>query len=178
MIIEPSERTDLDLLLEDFVNQSKISHPDVDLLDFANRFYGDKSYRRKDQTIRGTTKGLKTAFVVPFSQTEGRLDPPFYLWRYQASRLLAVLSPLGDTIEEVSERFSPESDDELDSEYPVISVSSDGKITLNEYVRGEDFTYRPKRVHHNDFVYNQMRINIGSIGLVPKELDGSLASPA
>ena len=60
----------------------------------------------------------------------------------------------------------------------MISVSSDGKITLNEYVRGEDFTYRPKRVHHNDFVYNQMRINIGSIGLVPKELDGSLASPA
>ena len=60
----------------------------------------------------------------------------------------------------------------------MISVSSDGKIALNEYVRGEDFTYRPKRVHHNDFVYNQMRINIGSIGLVPKELDGSLASPA
>ena len=45
---------------------------------------GYKSYRRKDQTIRGTTKGLKTAFVVPFSQTEGRLDPPFYLWRYQS----------------------------------------------------------------------------------------------
>lgn len=179
MIIEDGEKTDLDLLLEDFSNQSEIMRPNVDLFEFANRFYGDKSFRRKDQTIRGTTKGLKTAFVVPLSETEERLDPPFYLWRYQASRLLAALSPLGDSIQEVSERFHPKSDDDLDREYAMVGVSSDGKVTLNEYVRGEEFksTYRPKRVHHNDFIYNPMRANIGSIGLVPKELDGSLTSP-
>jgi type I restriction enzyme M protein len=180
MIVEQGEKTDLDLLLEDFANQSEIARPDVDLFDFANRFYGDKSFRRKDQTIRGTIKGLKTAFVVRFSETEGRLDPPFYLWRSQAGPLLAAPSPLGNTIEAASESFSPKTDDDLDREYRMISVSSDGKITLNEYVRGESFTpnYRPKKVRYNDFVYNQMRVNIGSIGLVPKELDGSLASPA
>src|SRR5712672_4130263 len=43
MIIEPGEKTDLDLLLKDFANQSKITNPDVDLFEFANRFYGDKS---------------------------------------------------------------------------------------------------------------------------------------
>lgn len=179
MIVGAGEKTDLDLLLEDFANQSEITRPDTDLFEFANRFYGDKSFRRKDQTIRGTTKGLKTAFVVPFNETEGRLDPPFYLWRYQASRLLATLLPLGDSIEEAGERFSPKTDDDLDREYPMISVSSDGRVTLNEYVRGESFgpNYRPKKVRHNDFVYNPMRANIGSIGLVPKELDGSLASP-
>ncbi|MFL9828994.1 restriction endonuclease subunit S, partial [Rhodoplanes sp. SY1] len=157
----------------------RISTPQVDLLEFATRFYGEKSFRRKDQIIRGTTKGLKTSFVVPFSETEGRLDPPYYFWRYQASGLLAGLTPLRSFIEESGERFKPTSDDELDREYAMVSVSSDGKVTLNEYVRGETFStnYRPKRVHHNDFVYNPMRANIGSIGLVPKALDGCLASP-
>ncbi len=178
-IIEVGEKTDLDLLLDDFSKESDIARPDVDLFDFANRFYGDKSHRRKDQIVRGTTKGLKTAFVVPFSETEGRLDPAFYLWRHQAGRLLNVLTPLGKTIEESKVRFHPKNEDDLDREYPVIAVSSDGRITLDRYERGETFksSYRPKVVRYNDFVYNPMRANIGSIGLVPKELDGSLTSP-
>ena len=151
----------------------------MDLFEFASRFYGDKSYRRKEQTVRGTVKGLKTAFVVNLKDTEDRLDPPFYLFRYQAGDLIAALTPLGETVEEGKTRFRPTTEDELDNEYPMLSVSSDGKVTLNEYVRGESFTrlYRPKKVRHNDFVYNPMRANIGSIGLVPKELDGSLTSP-
>jgi type I restriction enzyme M protein len=179
MIVAPGEKTDLDLLYEDFMNQASISRPDVDLFEFASRFYGDKSYRRKDQTVRGTVKGLKTAFVVNLKDTEDRLDPPFYLFRYQAGDLINSLSPLDGTIEESKTRFRPTTEDELDSEYPMLSVSSDGKVTLNEYVRGESFTrlYRPKKVRYNDFIYNPMRANIGSIGLVPEELDGSLTSP-
>jgi type I restriction enzyme M protein len=179
MIAKPDEKTDLDLLCDDFINQAAISRPEVDLFDFASRYYGDKSYRRKDQTVRGTVKGLKTAFVVDLGETEDRLDPPFYLFRYQAGDLIASLIPLRDAIEENTTRFRPTTEDELDNEYPMLSVSSDGKVTLNEYVRGESFTrlYRPKKVRFNDFVYNPMRANIGSIGLVPKELDGSLTSP-
>ena len=179
MIVAPGEKTDLDLLYEDFMNQAAISRPDVDLFEFANRFYGDKSSRRKDQTVRGTLKGLKTAFIVDLRDMEDRLDPPFYLFRYQAGDLIASLTPLGTTIEPSKDRFQPRSDDDLDREYPMVSVSSDGKVTLNAYVRGESFTrlYRPHTVRHNDFVYNPMRANIGSIGLVPKELDGSLTSP-
>lgn len=179
MIVAPSEKTDLDWLYEDFTNQAAISRPDMNLFEFANRYYGDKSFRRKDQVVRGTVKGLKTAFVVHLKDTEDRLDPPFYLFRYQAGDLITSLTPLGDTIEEGKTRFRPTTDDELDTEYPMLSVSSDGKVTLNEYVRGESFArlYRPKKVRHNDFVYNPMRANIGSIGLVPKELDGSLTSP-
>lgn len=178
-ITEPGDKTDLDLLLADFANQSDIARPDVDLFDFAGKYYGEKSYRRKEQTVRGTTRGLKTSFVVPFSEAEGRLDPPYYLWRYQASGLLKSLVPLGNSLEATGSRFHPKTDDELDREYPMVSVSSDGKVTLNDYVRGEDFgpNYKPKRVYHDDFVYNPMRANIGSIGLVPKELDGALASP-
>ena len=64
MIIEPGEKTDLDLLLEDFANQSNIANPDVDLFEFANRFYGDKSFRRKDQTWydEGIEDFLRCAF--------------------------------------------------------------------------------------------------------------------
>lgn len=179
MIVEPDEKTDLDLLLDDFANQSGISRPDVDLFEFATRFYGDKSFRRKDQTIRGTVKGLKTSFVVPLSETEDRLDPPFYLLRYLAGDMISSLTPLADSIQEIRDIFQPRTEDELDREYSMISVSSDGKITLNEYVRGETFksSYRPKIVRHNDIVYNPMRVNIGSLGLVPEELDDSLTSP-
>ena len=96
----------------------------------------------------------------------------------QAGQLLNVLTPLGRTIEESKLRFSPKNDDDLDREFPVISVSSDGRVALDRHERGEIFksSYRPKVVRHNDFVYNPMRANIGSIGLVPKDLDGSLTS--
>ena len=86
------------MLLEDFADRSKIAQPDVDLFDFANRILWRPILSAKRPDYSWTTKGLKTAFVVPFSETEGRLDPPFYLWRSQASRLLTALSPLGDTI--------------------------------------------------------------------------------
>jgi len=178
MIASPAEKTDLDLLLDDFSNQSEISHPDVNVFDFATRHYGERSYRRKDQTIRGTVKGLKTAFIVHLNDTEDRLDAPFYLLRYQAGKLIEALSPLGDSVQEASgARFRPKTDDELDADYPILSVSSDGKVTLNDYLRGEDFTQSYKRVKRNDLVYNPSRINIGSVGVVPVELEGSLVSP-
>jgi hypothetical protein len=77
MIVEPGEKTDLDLLLEDFANQQNFERPDIDIFEFAARNYGEKSFRRRDQIIRGTVKGLKTSFVVRLSETAERLDPHF-----------------------------------------------------------------------------------------------------
>lgn len=179
MIKESEERTDLDLLLEDFSNMAVLSAPDVDLFVFASKYYGERSFRRKDQTVRGTVRGLKTSFVVRLSETDDRLDPPFYLFRYQASDLISSLRPLDDDVEEVKDRFRPRTEDELDREYPFASVSSDGTVTLKEFVRGEDLQsgYSPKQVRENDFIYNPMRINIGSIGLVPRGLNRAITSP-
>lgn len=179
MIKEPGEKTDLDLLLDDFADQDNLQRPNIDIVEFAARFYGEKSFRRRDQIIRGTTKGLKRAFVTKLSETAERLDPPFYLLHHQERALLDAMAPLGNRITAVIERFSPKSEQELDNEYPIVGVSSDGKVTLREYQKGEEFgpSYRPKRVRHNDFVYNPMRVNIGSIGLVPREFDGYLTSP-
>jgi type I restriction enzyme M protein len=179
MIIEPGEKTDLDLLLEDFANQADIQRPEIDIFDFASRYYGEKSFRRRDQIVRGTVKGLKTSFVVQLSETDERLDPPSYLLRFQAGNLINSLVPIGRAIVEAGPSFHPTTEDELDREYPFVGVSSDGKVTFAEYKKGEIFkaNYRPKVVRHNDFVYNPMRINVGSIGLVPEEFDGFLTSP-
>ena len=177
MIVADREQTDLDLLCDDFMNQSDLSDANIDLFEFASKHHGEKSYRRREQTIRGTRKGLKTSFAIPLSATLDRLDPPFYLLRRQGGDLIDSLPRLGRRARRAGETFRPRTDDELDAEYSVLSVSSDGRVSLNELRKGEDLTRSYKRVHHNDIVYNPMRINIGSIGVVPKELDNGLASP-
>lgn len=173
----PGELTDLDELLADFEHQEDIARPDVDVFDFASKHYGDRAHRRKDQTVRGTTRGLKTSFTVKLSETVDRLDPPFYLLRYQAGKLIESLAPLGDSIKEAKKKVRPTTDEELDAEYDVLSVSSDGTVTLNERVKGEAFTQKMKRVRKGDIVYNPMRANIGSFGVVPDDLDNGYVSP-
>jgi hypothetical protein len=147
------------------------------MFDFASQHYGEKSYRRRDQVIRGTMKGPKTSFMARLSQTEDRLDPPFYLLRHQAGRLIASMPPLGTRVEPVKGRFRPKTDEELDADYAILSVSSDGKVSLNEHRKGWDIPQRCRRVRAEHIVYNPVRINIGSVGVAPEELDGSYASP-
>lgn len=177
MIGAMGELTDLDALLTDFVNQDTITNPEIDVFEFASEHYGVRSHRRKEQTIRGTTKGLKTSFVVPLSQTNDRLDPPFYLFKKQSAHLVEALTPLGMRVVEAGPKWEPTTDAELDTEYRVLSVSSDGTVTLNEHRRGEAITQKYRRVKAGDIAYNPMRVNIGSIGVVPTELDGGLVSP-
>jgi len=198
LIVRHDEETDLSLLVKDFENESVLSHPDVEVFEFANRHYGEKGYRRKDQVIRGTQRGLKTSFTVKLSETDDRLDPPYYLFRYQAGDLVEALTPLGDSITKARGLFTPTTDDELDAEYAVLSVSNDGRVSLNESRTGEELmnptekgkgkkkaAAKPKSaakkrfqvVRHNDIVYNPMRVNIGSIGVVAEEFDGGLVSP-
>jgi type I restriction enzyme M protein len=173
---DPGERTDLDQLIEDFFHREDLAQPEFDLFSYAREHYGQRSHRRKDQTIRGTARGLKTAFLVQLSETAERLDPPYYLFRSKSDQLLRSLRPLGKTVAEVRQKFRPRTDAELDAEYKTLSVSSDGTITSNAVVRGEDFK-EMKCVRAGDIVYNPMRINIGSIGVVPVELDNGLVSP-
>ena len=178
LIVKKDEKTDLDLILEDFVKQQVISTPDIDVIEFAKNHYDEKPLRRVEQTIWGTQKGLKTSFVVNFSEIENRLDPPFYFLRYQVGDILNSFEPLAGVIKEHSERFRPRTDEEMDAEYPILSVTNDGKISLNNYLKGEDFTQSYKRVSKGDIAYNPYRINIGSIGVVSEEYDGAYVSPA
>lgn len=177
-IVKPGEKTDLDLLLEDFENQADLSAPDVDLFAVAAEHYADKSNKRSEQTVRGTTRGLKTAFTVNLSETEDRLDPSFYLFRQQSADLMESMKPLADSVVESGMTFHPATDEERDREYRVLSVGTDG-VTENEIRSGWDFkgNYRYQHVETGDIVYNPSRINIGSIGVVPERFSGNLVSP-
>jgi len=178
-IVDSTEVTDLDLLLDDFANKEVLVSPEVDLFEFASRFHGEKSFRRKDQTVRGTVKGLKTSFSLRLSETEDRLDPPYYLFRAQAGETIKGLNPLGARVQEVKERLRIVTEDDKDREFAFASVSSDGTVTLDEIKQGEEFasSYRPKKVRAGDFIYNPMRINIGSIGIVPESDMDIITSP-
>lgn len=121
---------------------------------------------------------IKNFLLKKLSETEDRLDPPFFILKDNAGEMIDWFSPLLGSIKKSGPRFKPETDDQKDSEYPILSVTNDGKISLNELIKWEDFTQSYKKVSTGDIVYNPYRVNIGSIGVVPKELDGWYVSPA
>ena len=172
--VKSGQLTDLDLILRDFLEADALPpNSTADIFAFAELRYGEKS---PDNSSLEEQISSKSSFVVPFSETSDRLDPPYYLVHRQASNLISALRPLGSSIEERKKKFKPQTDTELDSEYKILSVSNDGLVTLSRMAKGEEFT-QMRRVKAGDIVYNPMRINIGSVGVVPKALDGGLVSP-
>lgn len=171
------EKNDLSLLLEDFRAQHSDQPAAHDLFAFARRHYAQRTFKRKDQVVRGTTRGLKTSFSVSLSGTEDRLDPSFYLFRAQATPLISDLQEIGDRLIERKGKFSPVSDQDLDAEFSILSVSNDGGISLGEKVKGEDISQKYKMVFTGDIAYNPMRANVGSFGVVPQQFDRGLISP-
>ena len=174
--VKPGDDTDLDLLIKDYFDQGALPATNVNVFEFANERYGELRVDEQETVVGVPSKSLKTSFVVPFSETAERLDPPFYLLHRQAKKLIEPLRPLGNTIHEQEKKFRPASDAELDAEYKILSVSNDGLVTLNKLAHGEDFRAM-RKVQTGDIVYNPMRVNIGSIGVVPKQLRGGLVSP-
>lgn len=171
------EDSDLDLIKNEFTDKIYDDIQELDIFSFAESLYGIKSFRRRDQSIRGSRKSGKVSFGIRASELMGRMDPTYYVFSRKTGFFKNDMEPIGSRIEPVSTRFRPNDDEELDEEYSLLSVSSDGKITVREIVRGEDITNPQKRVMAGDIVYNPMRINIGSIGIVSDDLDGGLVSP-
>lgn len=169
--------TDLDLILEDIRNGESGKMSDLDIFDYAERLYKSKGTRRRDQTIRGSSDNLKFSFSKRASELTDRLDPTSYIMDSKLEVLASKMEHIGSRVKEVSNRFRPSTDEELDREYHILTVSSDGKITIREAVRGEDITGTHKIAEAGDIVFNPMRANIGSIGLVGEDLDGGLVSP-
>jgi len=169
--------TDLDLILEDIWNGESGKMSDLDIFNYAERLYKSKGTRRRDQVIRGSSENLKFSFSKRASELTDRLDPSSYIMDSKLEALAPKMEHIGSKVKEVSNRFRPSSDEELDTEYHILTVSSDGKITVRETVRGEDITGIHKVAEAGDIVFNPMRANIGSIGLVGDELNGGLVSP-
>lgn len=169
--------TDLDMIVHDFREESHDDLSELDIFQYAERLYGTKSVRRREQTIRGSLKDRKISFVKRASELADRMDPSYYIFMKKIGELSDKMEPIGQRAEAVSNRFIPNSDEELDAEYPLLSVSSDGKVTIREVVRGEDITTPQKLVEVGNIVYNPMRANIGSIGLIDESVSGGLVSP-
>ena len=178
-MISFNDKTDLDLLLYDYKNQSELKNTQIDLIEFASKYYQDKdSIRIDNSNIRGTNKNLKNSFLVNFSELEDRLDPTYYFFKNNSDTVISKFEMLGDKVKVKSKKFLPKNDEELDNEYKVLSVTNNEGVIFNEYRKGEEFTASYKLVKKGNIVYNPYRVNVGSIGIVSEDLENSLVSPA
>lgn len=86
----------------------------------------------------------------------------------------ACLECLGNHIEKSGERVSPS--EHGDTVFRVLGVNNRHGVYLNEEKQGQEIRQKYIRVKRGDLVYNPHRVNVGSVGLVPPELDGGIIS--
>lgn len=101
------------------------------------------------------------------------------LWIYDYIEIVPPVSPdrltgLGAEIEKSGKKVKP-SDFEAET-FRVLGVSNTIGVFLNEEKEGRDINQAYIKVNAGDLVYNPHRVNVGSLGLVPKELDGGIVS--
>ena len=80
------------------------------------------------------------------------------------------LTSIGENVQERNELFSYNSFKDKESECVILSVTQNG-IYVGEELSVEEMnllSQKYKRVYPGDFTYNPHRINVGSIGIVPK----------
>ncbi len=102
----------------------------------------------------------------------------YSLWIYDYfdifNKLKGSIVRLGDYIEEVNEKTDP-------SQFPtedfrILGVSNSIGIFDNEILKGEEINQKYKQVQTGDLSYNPHRVNVGSLGLVPGNLNGGYVS--
>ena len=84
------------------------------------------------------------------------------------------LASLGKYIDPSGLRFKPS--DREDEMFRVLGVSNTNGVFLNEESYGREIKQSYIKVNEGDLVYNPHRVNVGSLGLVSKELDGGIVS--
>ena len=89
-------------------------------------------------------------------------------------RLSGEIVKLGDCIEEVKDNIKPSLYPE--EEFRMLGVSNNAGVFEGEVLMGGEIKQKYKRVKENFLVYNPHRINVGSLGLVPKEMSEGYVS--
>ncbi len=118
------------------------------------------------------TSNQHGAFAVSFKELS-RWDVKYFFpklpWRFP-------LVPLGTIISERTERLSlfkyP------DQTFSILGVNNINGVFHAYDIKGKSIHQSYKRVYAGDIFYNPYRVNIGSIGIVPSELDRNFTSPA
>lgn len=103
------------------------------------------------------------------------------LWIYDYKEVLPARRRAGNElhsleahIESSGKKFKPS--DEENEEFHILGVSNKTGVFLNEVKHGREIKQPYIRVSDGDFVYNPHRVNVGSIGVVPKPFAGGIVS--
>jgi len=84
------------------------------------------------------------------------------------------LDYLGNHIRSSGLRFKPH--DTPDEVYTVLGISNTDGVFVNSESTGDKLRQSYIRVSEGDIVYNPHRVNVGSIGVVPKKYNGGIVS--
>ncbi len=122
------------------------------------------------------TKGQANIVSREQMQESGEWNMRPFFYMEDIPNIDGELIYLDDSIiTEVSDKVDLQA--EPDKSFNLLQVSQNG-IFLADTLLGSEATQKYKKVEAGDIVYNPYRVNIGSIGVVPKHLDNSLVSPA
>jgi len=155
-----NKKNDLDIILNDFRKAKE------------EGFYQGEDYHKISEN----------SFVMKLSMTNDRLDSRYHWFMNILENKMYEKVPLGQYVTFSENKIDPRTRPE--EVFSIISVTNRYGIILDEEdpkkfeVKGENFTQSYKVLSKGDVVYNPYRINVGSIGIVDKEFDGYLASPA
>ena len=155
-----SKKNDLEQILKDYRMAKEV------------KFYRDEDYHKISEN----------SFVMKYSLTNNRLDSRYHWFMKILEDKNFEKVPLGQYITLKEGKVDPRAKPE--ETFSIISVTNRYGVILDEddpkkfEVKGADFTQPYKVVNKGDIVFNPYRINVGSIGIVDKEFDGYLASPA
>ncbi len=125
-------------------------------------------------------KGETGPWLVPPDRMTGRLDAKYCLplqgrfvkkWKEKGFDV----KPLSSFVEERSEEVIPKLNP--DKEFWLLCVQYDGECVVSETRKGQDLKYtRMKYVREWDLVFSNIGAVMGSIGLVPRDIDGCVVS--
>ena len=155
-----SKKNDLEQILSDYYAAR------------TNGFYPNESYHKISDN----------SFTLKYSKTSNRLDSRYHWFMKILEDKQFEKVPLGKYIQIKTDKIDPK--EKPEDTFSIVSVTNRYGVILDEddpkkfEVKGAEFTQPYRVVNTDDIVYNPYRINVGSIGIVNKEFDGCLASPA
>jgi type I restriction enzyme M protein len=136
----------------------------------------DKILHQWERFLNKERVNEELSFIIDSNNLEDRFDARYYWFKRELKRRKFIRTKLLNFVDEVKDKIDPR--EEPTKYYPILSVINEGLVLFNEERLGEDINQKYKVVRAGDIAYNPYRINVGSIGVVPKELDGMLVSPA
>ena len=178
--IKGSIQTDLDLILKDFVNSNNNAETEIDIIKFVNNIYVNKGYAKGskgNKITRGVKNNDHISYFVNADTLENRIDPRYYFFKNNTKNLMKNFVKLADYIKQSDSVIIKKNFMERNKEYGYISCTSGGLCKTEEILNYDNIAKQTyKIVKEGDIVYNPSRLNIGSIGIVDKNMAGCLVS--